>query len=253
MKRKTRNYWNKERCKKIALLCKTKSELRKKYKSVYNSSYHNNWLDEICCHMEKYGNKQKRCIYVYEFFDNFVYIGLTYNIVIRNNHHLLKGPVYEHIKKCNVYNFLQLTDYINIETATILEDEYINMYKNNGWILLNSKKGGCLGSLSYVIFSKDECKEKSSICNTKTEFRNKFRKYYDYSRKMQWIDEICCHMINPNTIWTKEKCSEESKKYLFRSEFKLKCRQAYRVSCKNKWLNEICSHMKRKQYIKCCL
>lgn len=246
-KRRPCNYWTKEKCVEVALSCKNKNELKKKYKGAYNSAYYNNWLDEICSHMETYGNKQKRCIYVYEFIDNFVYVGLTYNIVIRNNQHLLKGPVSEHIKKCGVYNFLQLTEYIDIETATKLEDEYINMYKSNGWTLLNRKKGGCLGSLSYVIFSKVECEEKSSICNTKTEFRNKFRKYYDYSRKMQWLNEICSHMKNPNIKWTKEKCTEEAKKYSFRSEFKLKCRPAYRVSCKNKWLNEICKHMKRKK------
>jgi len=43
--------WNKEKCKSVALLCKTRKEFSMKYSSAYISSRKNGWLNEICLHM----------------------------------------------------------------------------------------------------------------------------------------------------------------------------------------------------------
>ncbi len=43
--------------------------------------------------MEIIGNKFKRCIYAYEFSDNYVYVGLTLNLDKRNNRHLKKNSL----------------------------------------------------------------------------------------------------------------------------------------------------------------
>lgn len=77
IKRKPSGYWTKEMCHKEALRFKSKSEFQFNSKSAYNKSLDKGWLDEICLHMEILGNKFKRCIYVYEFSDNYAYIGLT--------------------------------------------------------------------------------------------------------------------------------------------------------------------------------
>lgn len=45
-------YWTKERCKSVALECKTKHEFDKKFRGAYSSSLKNKWLNEVCSHME---------------------------------------------------------------------------------------------------------------------------------------------------------------------------------------------------------
>lgn len=42
---KPKNYWTKNKCKEKALLCKNKFDFSKKYKSAYNKSYYNGWLN----------------------------------------------------------------------------------------------------------------------------------------------------------------------------------------------------------------
>jgi len=77
--RKPLNYWNKERCNEVALKCKTKTEFRINYGGAYKKARKNGWLDEICSHIIPQGNLFKRLVYVYEFSDNYTYIGITCN------------------------------------------------------------------------------------------------------------------------------------------------------------------------------
>ena len=44
--------WTKEKCKKSALKCKTRSEFQNKYSGAYNTTRKNKWLDDFCYHME---------------------------------------------------------------------------------------------------------------------------------------------------------------------------------------------------------
>ena len=48
---KPKKYWTKEKCQEIALLCETIKEFRIIYTSAYNVGIKNNWLDDICSHM----------------------------------------------------------------------------------------------------------------------------------------------------------------------------------------------------------
>jgi len=49
--RKLPNYWTKERCSEVALMCDSRSEFCNLYKGAYKRAYINGWLDEICSHM----------------------------------------------------------------------------------------------------------------------------------------------------------------------------------------------------------
>lgn len=46
-----RKYWNKERCREIALTCKTMNEFRLKSGGAHTATYKNDWNCEICSHM----------------------------------------------------------------------------------------------------------------------------------------------------------------------------------------------------------
>ena len=154
---KESNYWNDiKNCKKEALKYTVRSEFRKKSFGAYFISRKNNWLDEICSHMTPCGSKYKRCIYSYEFLDNHVYVGLTYNLQKRNNKHLeLKSKkistVGKHILLTNLFPKLNLlTDYLSIELAQEKEKYYIDKYEKDNWILLNKNKGGGLGASKFI-------------------------------------------------------------------------------------------------------
>jgi predicted GIY-YIG superfamily endonuclease len=172
---KSKNYWSIENCKLEALKYKTRSDFNIKSNGAYNACCKNNWLDDVCKHMVILGSKYKRKIYSFEFLDNHVYIGLTLNTEKRKIEHLngtVKSAVFNHIKETNhvpIYKFLT-NDYVPIEEAKELEKFYINQYRNNGWIILNKKKGGGLGG-NNIKWTYDLCQ----IEALKYNFRNEFK------------------------------------------------------------------------------
>jgi predicted GIY-YIG superfamily endonuclease len=159
-----RNNWTFENCEERAQKYKRKIDFLKNDRLVYNAAYKKKWLIKICNHMEISGDKFNRCIYSYEFSDKTVYIGLTSNFNIRNIQHFNKSNKNNSVVK-QYYNQIgiltvhkQLTDYIDYSDASKLEGEYLNLYKKDGWKILNKSKTGSLGA-SNLIYTKEKCKE----------------------------------------------------------------------------------------------
>src|ERR1035437_2382181 len=78
--RKSRNFWNKEECKKVALEYTNRTDFFNNESGAHHYACKNNFIDEICSHMKYVGNLMIRLVYVYEFSDNSVYVGLTHDI-----------------------------------------------------------------------------------------------------------------------------------------------------------------------------
>lgn len=197
MNNKKYNFWNKEQCHKEALKYNTRLEYQKKSASSYSSALKNKWIDEICLHMIPIGNKYKRCIYAFEFNDNSVYIGLTYNLNKRKIEHLTNenSSVFKHIQLTNSdYKLIQLTDYINNDEAIKLEQSYIENYTNNNWNILNISKGGSLGYFKSKEWTKEDCLQIALQYNSKKDFYTNHSNIYFISRKNKWLDDICNHM-----------------------------------------------------------
>jgi len=245
---KPKGYWTKKRCHEEALKYKTKTEFKNNTSSAYSIAYNNGWLNDICLHMEIIGNRYTRCIYVYEFKDNHAYIGLTYNLRIRNNSHLSKADssVYQHIKNnCKNYNLIQLTDYIPVIEAQKLEENYVNQYKEKGWSILNKATTGSIGG-AYYIWTYELVKEEALKYKTRKEFLKNSCGAYNYAYSYNILNDICSHMEyiqKPNGYWTKEKCHKKALKYNKRSVFKNKSTDAYKAAHRRGWLDDICSHM----------
>ena len=239
-------YWTKERCQKEALKYKTRSEFNKGSISAYSKAWDYKWLDEICGHMDIIGNKYNRCIYSYEFVDNYVYVGLTYNIEERKKQHDKRGPVKNHILKTdNLPTLKILTDYISNELAIIKESEFLEYYISNNWKILNSVKTGALGG-GKTKWTKEKCKEEALKYNNIKNYRKGSLSYRTAVRN-NWLDEICGHMNRvkkPFKYWTKEKCKEEALNFKTRKEFENEFPGGYAASRINGWLDEVCSHMK---------
>ena len=243
--KKPNGYWNiKENCLQESLKYKTRIEFQKGSGGAYASSRIDGWLDEICGHMEVVGNLKMRGIYVFEFEDNYVYVGLTYNFKRRYYEHInnIDGVVYKHIEETNLTpKFIQLTDYMDEELASKEETVWENKYISEGWNMLNKKKTGGLGGV-ILKWDYDSCKKESLKYKTRGEFCKGSGSAYASSRKNGWLDDVCNHMVElrkPYGYWNiKENCLQESLKYKTRIEFQKGSGGAYASSRKNGWLGE---------------
>jgi predicted GIY-YIG superfamily endonuclease len=190
--RKPNGYWTKERCQEEALKYKTITEFRKNSGSAYEKSLEKKWNIEICSHMIHFGNYKNRCIYSYEFSDNSVYIGLTYNIENRKYRRKKdkSDSVTKHIKETNLVPIIkQLTDYIDIDKAIKMENYYVEKYKLEGWKILNKAKTGSIGG-NIIKWSYENCKIEALKYKTRKEFSDKNGLAYVVSISNNWLDEF---------------------------------------------------------------
>ena len=241
---KKREHLTEKRCHKVSLKFETKTKLCEQNSSVYKKIMKNKWL-YMFFHMKNNSSEDDRCIYAYEFNDNSVYIGLTKNVKTRNNSHMKHGSVFEHIKICNDFKLIILTNYLPVYESKLKEDEYVNYYKNNGWKILNKIKTGGIGSCGYLnrisYWIKEKCIEEALKYTNRSEFQYNSGSAYRSAQKNKWLDEICSHMQklrNHKGYWTKKKCEEESLKYKNKNQFQKNNSSAYMCSYKNGWLNE---------------
>jgi len=257
MKNHPKGYWTKEKCQEEALKYKSRHEFEAGSRSAYVKSNKMGWMDEICSHMIVVGNKHKRCIYAVEFSDNHVYIGLSYNYENRFRNHIKdvihnKSSVLLHIKESGIIpKIKQITDYIDVNEASKLEEIIKKDYEKNGWAILNKIKCGSIGGNSITIWTKEKCQEEALKYDNKKDFLRDSSACCVSAYKNKWMDEICSHMTlksrNKKGYWTKEKCQEEALKYKSRWEFEKKSPSAYGSARRNGWRDDICSHMKIKK------
>ena len=246
--RKENKYWqNKENCRLEAIKYQTRNLFSRKCSQGYHMARINGWLEEICQHMIRIGNRYNKCIYVCEFSDNFAYIGLTYNFKERNNAHLnIKGKKFSSVTKhiietTLIPKIIKLTDYININEAIILEEKFLNFYFKNGWQILNKIKTGGIGG-KPKIWTKENCEKEALKYNSRYEFQVKSSGAYDSACKNGWLNDITKHMLiyrKYRNYWTKENCQIEAFKYKKISDFRKKSGSAYMTAFRNGWLNNI--------------
>lgn len=243
-------HWTKEKCWEESLKYKTKTDFILNSPKAYQQSWLNSWIDEICSHMQILGDKYKRCIYVYEFFDKSAYVGLTCNTTNRHNNHIsnINSQVYKKIKENVLYEMKQLTGYVDIEKSKELEKYYVDIYKKNNWNVLNKSKPGGLGG-KLIKWTKEKCQEEALKYNTRSKLRKRNGPVYYKILSNGWQYEMFSHMTllqKPNGYWNKERCKEESLKYKTRSELKEKNSAVYTIILKKGWRTEMFSHMDTK-------
>jgi len=246
MIKKPSYYWTKEKCAEEALKYKTRTEFKNNSYYAYKYSQINCWFDDICAHMPTIGNMYKRCIYAFEFTDNHVYIGLTYNINKRSKEHYKnsKSQVFKHIKNNQIQpNLVKLSSYIDVETAKILEANFIEEYKNKGWNILNIQKAGNVGGRKKS--DENHCINIINNYTSLSKFRREQPNLYKSILRYKWnylldnLERSC----KKNGFWTKEKCYEISIKYQRKIDFFKNSPTPYNLSRRYGWLEEICAHM----------
>lgn len=209
---KKRQFWDsKEKCRVAARQCKTRSEFQKRYNGAYNRALKDGYLDEICSHMEIVGNLSKRKIYVFEFEDNYAYVGLSCNPRRRLYSHICDkdSAVYKHISDTGAkYNFKTLTDWLSYDVAGDVEDDYIEEYRSAGWNMLNRVKGGSLGGLlmndpSTWKYTLEELKLEATKYENRRAFKIGSSKMYSFCYCHGLLDIVCKGMKTLHQ-WTDE-------------------------------------------------
>lgn len=161
--------------------------------SAYQAAHRLGIIESVCSHMPNKGNAGKRGIYAFEFPDNHVYVGLTYNFTERKCQHFSQenSKVYQHIQKTNLKpTFKKLHKYVDKDVAAQLEGEFLQKYINKGWIPLNGKKTGALGG-SNQYYTHKRVMGFAHSCSTLVEFRTKYDQAYQAARKHEgWLNEI---------------------------------------------------------------
>lgn len=239
--------WTKDKCLEEAKKHKTRTDFMLKSGGAYSAAQKNKWLDEIylITPIPHCGDRKHKCVYAYEFSDNYVYVGLTYNIEERqkSRNSNKNDAVIKHINETKLQPIRkQLTDYIDVVDAIKLEEFYVIKYNNEGWNILNKIKTGGLGG-GAKLWTYDNCKKEALKYKYRNDFRINSKSAYRISQKNNWLNEICEHMNYKYNKWTKEKCLVEAKKYNTKTEFRKNCQSAYVIAINNGWLDEICSHM----------
>ena len=195
----SKTYWNRDKCFKEVKVkgYKTKKEFREGSPGCYSHAAKHGFLDELCDGMEVLGNYNLRKIYAFEFDDGYAYVGLTYKPSRRQWQHLNEdgSPVHKHYHNNKQgFVFKVLSDWLRQKDAQAFEDKMINEYANNGWKMLNSKKGGALGSAREWLYSLDELFKEGLKYKQRTEFRKKSPAKYAFAYEHGLLDIVCAHM-----------------------------------------------------------
>lgn len=241
------NRWTNESIWEEALKYETKKEFKKNANGAYQSAYARGILDDVTGHMRILGNKLNRHIYVYEFPDKSVYVGLTFDTKERDKRHKTKekSQVFKYIQSTGLSpDFKVVTETpIPAKDAQKMEDETINMYRNSGWKILNVAKAGGLGSTVLDNYTKEDVMKIASQYNTKTEFCKERQNVCNLAKRMGWYEEATAHMEVKNIMWTMDMLRDEALKYNTRNEFKHGSPNAYKSAQTRKILDDITSHM----------
>ena len=238
---KKKRTYNKEIVTKTALGYKTKKAFHDAEPGMYEFAQRHGMIDEICSHMEKLGNWKYRKLYVFEFDDNYAYIGLTYNVTRRKYDHFHKknSAVYKHLlENPNVkFTFKIVSDWLSVDEAGKQEDELIEKYRGNGWFMLNRKKGGSLGSAKCLVHTKEECLLAALKYIHRVDFHFGDMALYSYAYEHGWLEEICSHMtpcVNSKLYWTDEKLRSAVKECKYKSMLREKYPSAYAYLLRHK-------------------
>ncbi len=244
---------SKKECQDIARKYETRKEFRNQEPLYYNYIYHKGWLDEICSHMPFAKNLKKRCVYKAEFQeDHSVYVGLTYDTVRRWQDHITKcnSAVYIHMKETGfepVFN--RLTDYVSCEEAKANEQKFVELYKCQGWNVLNRAKAGSLGAVERG-YTKEQVIAKAKEYRTLKEFRENAAGYYEAGYRSEYwneIREICKPHLR---IFSYDYVMEIAKQYATEFYFRRKEHAVYDWAKRNGILDKICEHMVRSRKVK---
>jgi hypothetical protein len=236
--------WTKDIAHQEALKYGTKIEFKKGSPKAYSAAHTHGWVDDITKHMVPVGNLYERMVYVYEFPDNYVYIGLTSDKKRRHKDHTdidkISSPVAKHIVDTGLDPiYKEESIYISAQDAQNLEQCTIDRYRSEGWTILNTNKAGGLGKCKRTELTMEIIRDLASGFPTRVSFKKAHKNAYQTAQKYGWLQDVFQDIpVRKGLVWDYEKTKEEASKYKNRGQFKQNNQSAYNSAYKNKWLDE---------------
>ena len=248
--------WTKEECLELARECTSREDFRKKHGGAYKFLKRYYTLDE--CNWFKTPERVKHTendyvVYVYEDTDNrCAYIGLTDNLRKRHNAHRA-GKKYNGVRKFDTVasHFIGIgielpypivkEENLSSEDAQYYEGFYVDLYRDNGWTILNKGKTGkgtsSLGG-TYRKWTHEALVEASKEYSNRSDFGKGNPKAYKKAYQYGLMDELYPNdkKQNPKNYWDYSTCLLEAIGCKTKGEFKQKNATAYSVARKNGWL-----------------
>ena len=245
--------WTYETCYAVAKQCKTKRDFEKAYGRAYQVARKNGWLQDyewLVSNRVDVINGEFDNVYSYYFDDyNAIYIGRTIRPRRRDREHIFNTKndtvarfAFEH--NCPVPPMIILEDGLSLKKGQEREDYWINYYKEQGYIILNSARTGVgigsLGTIGGTKWTKGKCYKEAQKYTYRKEFQRGSVGAYTHALKMGWIKDYIWfnRPQNWNQKWDNNTCYEEALKYHTTGDFKLNSPRAYEVSRKKGWIKD---------------
>ena len=259
-KKQDRKFYTDDELKQEALKFKTKKEFANNNNAAYQQSMKRGkeFYDNITSHMEYLGNLTQRMIYAFLFENKVIYIGLTYDIGVREKQHLQlddkhkrsKSSVRDYIKLTGeTPKMIKLTDYLPYKEAQKKEEEFVQKFSNEGYTILNKVKAGNLGA-GTVKWTENKLRNEALKYETVKDFRENSYSAFTIAQKKgkDFFNDITKHMIK-KLKYTKPVIYLITQKYNEISEFRKNEPNAYywAYNLDKDFFNEVTSHMTRKR------
>lgn len=193
--------------------------------------------------MDVVGNLMVRALYVYEWKDGSVYVGLTHDYQERNIEHMKTDRYRNKTEEFGPPEWIKMNEWMEAKEAAKKECELIKRYLDEGRDVLNKNAGGQLGGNS-LYWTKERCLEKSKKFVKKSDFRENEPGAYNSASRKGWMEECCLHMEQKrkNNYWSKERCLEEVKKHKTIKELTKMEIGCHASIYKNGWQEELFAH-----------
>lgn len=238
--------YTKEECQEEANKYNTRLEFSELAPQHYFRACAKHWIKEICRHMERQGNKELRKIYVFEFYDNYAYVGLAMNPEKRKSQHLSTNTsgVFKHLKETGSgYDFKVLSDdFLSSSQAAEEEENKIRDYAAEGWNMINVRPGGDLGFIPRK-YTKEYCAEVAKKYQYRFDFIKGDKAAYEGARRYGYLDEVCAHMKPKRKMPSKEVYREIAQQFKTTAEFRKQNNKALEYIIRHGWYDEMCSHL----------
>ena len=247
--------WAYENCYEAAKECTSRRDFEKKHRSAYNVALKNGWLDDytrLRPNLDIYGTPDN--VYRYYFKDfNAVYVGRTVDVERRDREHIFKTEEdavakFAHEHDLSIPQMEILDTGISLKEGQRLEGYYIDLYREQGYTILNKAKAGSLGTIGGWKWNRKTCYEEALKYRTRNEFCINSSGAYQKACRNHWLDEYTWLKTKTQTnsdghkglglIWTYEACYEEALKYRTRSNFQKDSGSAYASARKHHWLDD---------------
>lgn len=245
--------WTYDACYEVAKQYKTKREFEKGNCGAYTAARRKGWLKDYTWMVSNRvnvitGNPDNVYSYYFEEY-NAIYIGRTIHPRKRDREHLFNMQndivarfAYEH--NCPVPPMYIIEDGLSLEKGQEREDYWVNYYKKQGYIVLNSAKTGVgigsLGAIGAGKWNRERCFNEAKKYSYRKEFQRGSVGAYTRALQMGWLEDYTWFKRpqNWNQKWDKDSCYDEALKYRTTSDFKNGSKQAYITARDNSWFED---------------